>query len=142
MDSADAAAAVAALAARGMVGWSDQSTGLALAISSSAFIGASFIIKKKGLKRAGASGLRAGARGGGGAASVWEPPHLTHTRFPPPPPPQTHTPSPAALQARAATRTCASRYGGRACWLWSRGRQPTLQLMHSHLPCWSRRLAR
>ncbi len=34
-----------------------------LAVSSSAFIGASFIVKKKGLKRAGASGARAGAGG-------------------------------------------------------------------------------
>jgi hypothetical protein len=34
--------------------------GVVLAVSSSAFIGASFIIKKKGLKRAGSSGLRAG----------------------------------------------------------------------------------
>ncbi len=41
----------------------DQITGLALAVSSSIFIGASFIVKKKGLRRAGASGLRAGVRG-------------------------------------------------------------------------------
>jgi hypothetical protein len=34
-----------------------------LALSSSLFIGASFIVKKKGLKRAGASGLRAGSGG-------------------------------------------------------------------------------
>ena len=40
--------------------WSDQAKGLALAISSSVFIGSSFIIKKKGLRVAGASGLRAG----------------------------------------------------------------------------------
>lgn len=39
---------------------SDNIKGLVLAISSSLFIGASFIVKKKGLKRAGASGLRAG----------------------------------------------------------------------------------
>lgn len=39
---------------------SDNEKGLALAVSSSLFIGASFIIKKKGLKRAGASGVRAG----------------------------------------------------------------------------------
>lgn len=39
----------------------DNSKGLALAISSSLFIGASFIIKKKGLKKAGATGMRAGA---------------------------------------------------------------------------------
>lgn len=38
----------------------EQNVGLALAISSSIFIGSSFIIKKKGLRAAGASGLRAG----------------------------------------------------------------------------------
>jgi len=38
----------------------DNQKGLALAVSSSLFIGASFIIKKKGLKRAGATGIRAG----------------------------------------------------------------------------------
>lgn len=39
---------------------SDNVKGLVLALSSSIFIGASFIVKKKGLKKAGASGLRAG----------------------------------------------------------------------------------
>lgn len=39
---------------------SDNVKGLVLALSSSLFIGASFIVKKKGLKKAGASGLRAG----------------------------------------------------------------------------------
>lgn len=39
---------------------SDNQKGLALAVSSSLFIGASFIVKKKGLKRAGVSGVRAG----------------------------------------------------------------------------------
>lgn len=43
-------------------GFSDQFIGLTLAISSSAFIGASFIIKKKGLQKAGSTGLRAGAK--------------------------------------------------------------------------------
>jgi hypothetical protein len=38
----------------------EQSIGLGLAISSSIFIGSSFIIKKRGLRVAGASGLRAG----------------------------------------------------------------------------------
>lgn len=38
----------------------EQSVGLALAVSSSVFIGSSFIIKKRGLRVAGASGLRAG----------------------------------------------------------------------------------
>ncbi|KAF8406577.1 hypothetical protein HHK36_008665 [Tetracentron sinense] len=40
---------------------SDNARGLVLAVLSSAFIGASFILKKKGLKRAGASGPRAGS---------------------------------------------------------------------------------
>lgn len=39
---------------------SDNIKGLILALSSSLFIGASFIVKKKGLKKAGASGVRAG----------------------------------------------------------------------------------
>lgn len=38
----------------------EQSIGLALAVSSSIFIGSSFIIKKRGLRVAGTSGLRAG----------------------------------------------------------------------------------
>lgn len=41
-------------------GWSDQAKGLVLAVSSSIFIGSSFIIKKKGLRVAGSAGLRAG----------------------------------------------------------------------------------
>ncbi|ERN13427.1 hypothetical protein AMTRI_Chr09g40770 [Amborella trichopoda] len=49
---------------------SDNSKGLLLALVSSAFIGASFILKKKGLKRAGASGARAGV---GGYAYLLEP---------------------------------------------------------------------
>ncbi|KAF3681138.1 putative N-acetylglucosaminyl-phosphatidylinositol de-N-acetylase-like [Capsicum annuum] len=40
---------------------SDNVKGLCLALSSSLFIGSSFIIKKKGLQKAGASGLRAGS---------------------------------------------------------------------------------
>lgn len=39
---------------------SDQVIGLTLAISSSVFIGSSFIVKKRGLRIAGSSGLRAG----------------------------------------------------------------------------------
>lgn len=39
---------------------SDNIKGLVLALSSSFFIGASFIVKKKGLKKAAASGIRAG----------------------------------------------------------------------------------
>ncbi|XP_009759251.1 putative magnesium transporter NIPA6 [Nicotiana tabacum] len=42
---------------------SDNSRGLILAISSSLFIGTSFILKKKGLKRAAAAGTRAGVGG-------------------------------------------------------------------------------
>uniref|UniRef100_A0A7N0R8X5 Probable magnesium transporter n=1 Tax=Kalanchoe fedtschenkoi TaxID=63787 RepID=A0A7N0R8X5_KALFE len=42
---------------------SDNIKGLVLALSSSVFIGASFIVKKKGLKKAGASGVRAGVGG-------------------------------------------------------------------------------
>lgn len=42
---------------------SDNIKGLVLALSSSIFIGASFIVKKKGLKKAGASGVRAGIGG-------------------------------------------------------------------------------
>jgi hypothetical protein len=38
----------------------DNIKGLVLALSSSLFIGASFIIKKKGLKKAASSGVRAG----------------------------------------------------------------------------------
>ena len=39
---------------------SDRNKGLVLAVSSSAFIGASFIVKKKGLREAGRTGIRAG----------------------------------------------------------------------------------
>jgi hypothetical protein len=42
----------------------DQLIGLVLAVSSSIFIGASFIIKKRGLRIAAASGLRAGELAG------------------------------------------------------------------------------
>ncbi|XP_039137785.1 probable magnesium transporter NIPA4 [Dioscorea cayenensis subsp. rotundata] len=48
----------------------DNVKGLVLALSSSLFIGASFIVKKKGLKKAGASGVRAGA---GGYSYLYEP---------------------------------------------------------------------
>lgn len=49
---------------------SDNVKGLTLALSSSLFIGASFIVKKKGLKKAGASGIRAGV---GGFSYLYEP---------------------------------------------------------------------
>lgn len=42
---------------------SDNVKGLVLALSSSIFIGSSFIVKKKGLKKAAASGVRAGVGG-------------------------------------------------------------------------------
>ncbi|MED6158395.1 hypothetical protein PIB30_032372 [Stylosanthes scabra] len=48
----------------------DNVKGLCLALSSSFFIGASFIVKKKGLKKAGASGIRAG---NGGYSYLYEP---------------------------------------------------------------------
>ncbi|RVW38549.1 putative magnesium transporter NIPA6 [Vitis vinifera] len=46
------------------MGVSDNTRGLILAMASSAFIGSSFILKKKGLKRAADSGTRAGAQSG------------------------------------------------------------------------------
>eukprot|EP00252_Welwitschia_mirabilis_P009016 TRINITY_DN21290_c0_g1_i1.p1 TRINITY_DN21290_c0_g1~~TRINITY_DN21290_c0_g1_i1.p1 ORF type:complete len:347 (-),score=55.62 TRINITY_DN21290_c0_g1_i1:666-1706(-) len=49
---------------------SDNVKGLTLALSSSIFIGVSFIVKKKGLKKAGASGVRAGV---GGYSYLYEP---------------------------------------------------------------------
>ncbi|XP_076887656.1 putative magnesium transporter NIPA4 [Bidens hawaiensis] len=49
---------------------SDNIKGLVLALSSSLFIGSSFIVKKKGLKKAGGSGVRAGS---GGYSYLYEP---------------------------------------------------------------------
>ncbi|KAH0891865.1 hypothetical protein HID58_011697, partial [Brassica napus] len=49
----------------------DNINGLILAVSSSIFIGSSFIIKKKGLKKAGASGVRAGEGGHGYLSEPW-----------------------------------------------------------------------
>ncbi|XP_054776749.1 probable magnesium transporter NIPA3 isoform X2 [Prosopis cineraria] len=49
---------------------SDNVKGLCLALSSSFFIGASFIVKKKGLKKAGSIGVRAG---NGGYSYLYEP---------------------------------------------------------------------
>lgn len=43
------------------MGVSNNVVGLSLAMVSGAFIGASFILKKKGLRRAGKSGTRAGS---------------------------------------------------------------------------------
>ncbi|XP_073012973.1 probable magnesium transporter NIPA4 [Typha latifolia] len=56
------------LAYKGMS--SDNIKGLVLALSSSVFIGASFIVKKKGLRKAGEAGLRAGV---GGYSYLYEP---------------------------------------------------------------------
>ncbi|KAM7252877.1 hypothetical protein ACFE04_008765 [Oxalis oulophora] len=53
-----------------MVMTSDNARGLALAVSSSVFIGSSFIIKKKGLMKAGETGKRAAS---GGYAYLYEP---------------------------------------------------------------------
>ncbi|ESQ53116.1 hypothetical protein EUTSA_v10027592mg [Eutrema salsugineum] len=39
----------------------DNEKGLVLAVASSVFVGSSFILKKKGLKRAAANGTRAGS---------------------------------------------------------------------------------
>ncbi|XP_048130490.1 probable magnesium transporter NIPA2 [Rhodamnia argentea] len=53
-----------------MVMSSDNVHGLVLALSSSVFIGSSFIVKKKGLKKAGITGVRAGS---GGYSYLYEP---------------------------------------------------------------------
>ncbi|KAL2513729.1 putative magnesium transporter NIPA4 [Forsythia ovata] len=74
MAASEVAAAAAASAAttsgayNGMS--SDNIKGLVLGLSSSFFIGASFIVKKKGLKKAGATGSRAGV---GGYSYLYEP---------------------------------------------------------------------
>ncbi|XP_059314349.1 probable magnesium transporter NIPA6 isoform X3 [Lycium ferocissimum] len=52
------------------MGYSENTRGLVLAMVSSLFIGTSFILKKKGLKRAAAAGTRAG---GGGYTYLLEP---------------------------------------------------------------------
>ncbi|KAG2560846.1 probable magnesium transporter NIPA4 [Panicum virgatum] len=57
------AAPASAAAGRGGGMSSDNAKGLVLAVSSSAFIGASFIVKKMGLRRAADSGVRAGYGG-------------------------------------------------------------------------------
>ena len=75
---------------------SDLRTGTCLAVSSSVLIGASFCVKKRALRLAGATGLRAGA-----SCSVHAPCALL--RLPP-----------RLAQALEALGTCASRYGGQA----------------------------
>lgn len=44
------------------MGFSENNRGLVLAMVSSLFIGTSFILKKKGLRRAAAAGTRAGLK--------------------------------------------------------------------------------
>ncbi|KAG8089531.1 hypothetical protein GUJ93_ZPchr0011g27765 [Zizania palustris] len=63
------AAPASAAAERGGMS-TDNAKGLVLAVSSSAFIGASFIVKKMGLRRAADSGVRAGY---GGFSYLMEP---------------------------------------------------------------------
>jgi len=71
MDVTSTAAASASGGGRWYRGMSaDNIKGLVLALSSSLFIGASFIIKKKGLKKAASSGVRAGV---GGYSYLYEP---------------------------------------------------------------------
>ncbi|KAK3119413.1 hypothetical protein QOZ80_9AG0670060 [Eleusine coracana subsp. coracana] len=67
--AAPASSAMAAAVGRGAMS-SDNAKGLVLAVSSSAFIGASFIVKKMGLRRAADSGVRAGY---GGFSYLMEP---------------------------------------------------------------------
>lgn len=47
---------------RERMGFSENNRGLVLAMVSSLFIGTSFILKKKGLRRAAAAGTRAGLK--------------------------------------------------------------------------------
>ena len=75
---------------------SDLRTGTCLAVSSSALIGASFCVKKRALRLAGATGLRAGV------CSRLHAPCAAETV--------------ALRQALEASGTCVSRYGGQA-WL-------------------------
>ncbi|WVZ81497.1 hypothetical protein U9M48_028868 [Paspalum notatum var. saurae] len=71
MDAASTASSSASGGGRWYTGMSaDNIKGLVLALSSSLFIGASFIIKKKGLKKAASSGVRAGV---GGYSYLYEP---------------------------------------------------------------------
>lgn len=143
------AAQLAAAAAAGG-GMSEQTVGLVLALSSSVFIGSSFVIKKRGLRRAGASGVRAGtaAAAGGRAADsaavgqgrprcrcapAFAPPRSAPVLLPWLNPP---------FQAAAATPTCGSRCGGWGWAPWRRGRWPTLRPTPLRPPSWSRRWAR
>lgn len=92
---------------------SDQTVGLLLALSSSLFIGASFVIKKRGLRRAGSTGLRAGRQPEAAA--------LLCGRKCRPPPASLPACSVCTFaprrrkQAVAVSPTCESRCGGWAC---------------------------
>lgn len=88
------AAAGALAAAPPAAGMSEQTIGLVLALSSSLFIGTSFVVKKRGLRRAGTAGLRAGA-GPMAPPVCWVGP-------PPPPLLHPHEPAPAAACSPAA----------------------------------------
>lgn len=78
---------------------SDRTKGLLLAVSSSIFIGASFIVKKKGLRAAGATGIRAGETTFASQVKIYS----------------LILQLPAFLQAVEVTRTSQSHYGGLAC---------------------------
>ena len=96
---------------------SDQTKGLVLAISSSIFIGSSYIIKKKGLRLAAVSGIRAGAPRTMRCIAAASPVAHGDKRM-------------LVFQVLGATHICCSHYGGEGCsqWLWAR--LPTLQRMH------------
>ena len=81
---------------------SDRNKGLALAVSSSIFIGSSFIVKKKGLRAAGATGIRAGRVG-----NFQLMPLLLVSKQ--------HKSSTQRVQAAEAIHIFRSRYGGLAC---------------------------
>ncbi len=84
---------------------SDQSKGLLLALSSSIFIGSSYVVKKKGLRLAGSSGLRAGG-------NSWpQPPFRACGQITV----NTQLTPVMCLQEVEATPMCCSRCGGQAC---------------------------
>ena len=81
---------------------SDRTKGLLLAVSSSVFIGASFIVKKKGLRAAGATGIRAGEAQVVKQISTFQVHQFLLAAL-------------TLLQAVEVTHTLQSRYGGLAC---------------------------
>ncbi|RRT79391.1 hypothetical protein B296_00013800 [Ensete ventricosum] len=80
----------------------DNIRGLVLALSSSLFIGSSFIVKKKGLKRAGVHGVRAGLVFLGFASLSF--PFLIDVFL-------------STFQVREGSHTCTSLSGGLGCLL-------------------------